>query len=533
MREPNPNSPYELLTYDRIKEILESRHENPFQGLKDLPHPITLKNAMDAATLVVETMQKNGKILIVGDYDVDGMMSCIIMMKFFEMLTYKSANYIIPNRFRDGYGISIKLLENQLADLIITVDNGMSAFEAVDYCKQKNIPLIITDHHNPKEQIPDTLVVNPKQPGCNFVFKDICGASVAWYLCSAIKIHLKKLGINKNIFLTSLLQYVAIATISDVMPLIGINRVFVKKGLEQFSSSDSLCNKLLKGLIRNKNMQNLCATDISFFVTPTLNSAGRLENAGRVCEFFLTKDEKHIKDLFSSLIALNDERKNLTQSLYQTALHNATLHENCVISYGEDFHEGILGILSAKLSSHFNLPSFVFTKKENTFKGSGRSDGKIDLFRSLLAHSEEFIHFGGHAHAIGLTINQETLEKFHNLLKNPLKTTGKKSDVIGQLDPSMITPRLLDIIKDFEPYGEGNTLPKFLIKNLLITQSDVIKEKHQKLTFNHKIYGIEFNSATFFLKDERVDILASLELDFKNSLMLKIHSIVKAQITEP
>lgn len=513
------------LSLDDLNNILSSRFkDDEFKNLKDMPHPHTLKNCELAAKICAQSIQKNHKILIIGDYDVDGVMATVIMMKFFEILNYQNIKYTIPNRFEDGYGISKDIITRyEDVDLIITVDNGIAAFEAAQYCHDQNISLIITDHHNIQDDIPKAkAIINPKQKDCLFAQKDICGAAIAWYFCNAIK-----LALHESFSLQPLLKYVMLATISDMMPLINLNRLFVKKGLQQFIASEEKADVLLKTLLKNAQIN---AQDISFYIIPLLNSAGRIGDARIACEFFLAQDEAYIKTIFHDLKNLNLERKNITQEVYDLAKNSLKQTPNYVLAFGENFNDGVLGIVAARLVESYLRPAFVFTKKQDgSFKGSGRSDGKINIFETLLPFQDSFLHFGGHAQAVGISLDSAALERFDDFFASCiLLGEEERHDILGYLKLESIDYKLLDIINSFEPYGQGNELPKFHIKNLKITQCKKVKDTHQRLEFDRKIWGVEFFSKQFYEIGECVDIICSPTLDFYKQISLQIHSITHA-----
>ncbi|RDU72835.1 single-stranded-DNA-specific exonuclease RecJ [Helicobacter anseris] len=516
-----------LLTKETIKLLLSKRFKGDnFSSLKDLPHPHKLKDAQKAAQIVKEAMQANHKILVVGDYDVDGVLSTTIMMSFFQIIGYKNVNYCIPNRFSDGYGIKPHLIEQNPCDVIITVDNGISAFEVGEYCKNKNIKLIITDHHETQEKLPlADAIINPQQIDCDFIQKNICGAGVAWYFCNAIKIAL-----DLKISLLELLKYVAIATIADMMPLTHINKILVKKGIEVFRNSNNQCDLLLKTFLKS---QKFTAQDISFFITPLLNSAGRIADAKIVCDFFLSQSKEETKEIFYKLQSLNQERKDIVQTILTESKHHITQTSHCIIAYKDDWNEGVLGIIATKLVEIYQKPTFVFTLKNQILKGSGRSDGKIDIFQTLLHYQELFLHFGGHSQAIGLSLPYENLNKFCDIFASnhhPL-TQQENTAILGQIELKEINKDLLNLLQSFEPYGQGNLPPQFLIKNLTISQSKSIKDMHQKLVFENQIDGMHFFSKDFFASNEKVDIIACIQESlYSKTPMLLIKEISKCPL---
>lgn len=510
-----------LITPKKLQQILSLRlKDDTLKNLKDLPHPHTLKDCELAGKICAQHIEKSNKIVIVGDYDVDGTMSIVIMMNFFGMLGYKNVQYVIPNRFHDGYGISKEIISrHQDANLIITVDNGIAAFEASQYCEDHGIDLIITDHHNPQDSLPKaSAIINPKQKNCDFAQKDICGGAVAWYFCNAIKIAL-----NQSFSLQPLLKYVMLATIADMMPLTHLNKIFVKKGIEQFIASQQNADLLLKTLLRGP----INAYNISFEITPMLNSAGRMQDASLVCEFFLSDKEGETAEIFNHLRQLNLDRKTLTTDTYNLALASLREGENYVLSLGENFHDGVIGIVAARLSETYLRPAFVFTQKEDgNLKGSGRSDGRIDIFQTLLPFQENFLHFGGHSQAVGITLSKEVLEKFGNFFAQYVPLENKEEDpVLGILTLDSINEELLGVIQSFEPYGQGNQIPKFMLRKLRVTQSKKIKDLHQNLEFNHRIWGVDFFSKRFYEVGEFVNVICSLALDSRHQTSLQLHSI--------
>src|SRR5574344_627606 len=272
------------ITKQKLFEILNARHlNNPYSKLASIPSPNSFKDIDIASKRVKEAIENKEKITIVGDYDVDGVVSTTIMLEFFNFIGVK-VDYIIPNRFEHGYGLSPKIADMIDSGLVITVDNGISAYEASIILKDKNIDLIITDHHTVGEKVPYALaIINPKQSDCNFEFKDICGAQVAWYFCAAIKKE-----IDAKVDLSSYLDLLCLAIIADIMPMTGLNHTMVKQGLKKIKSSKREAFKLL-----NQNIQKevLASDDGGFTIAPKLNSAGRMDDASIALEFLIAKNQ--------------------------------------------------------------------------------------------------------------------------------------------------------------------------------------------------------------------------------------------------
>ncbi|WP_104696868.1 MULTISPECIES: single-stranded-DNA-specific exonuclease RecJ [unclassified Helicobacter] len=517
----------DILNHQDIRDILQKRFEGDFfYSLKDLPHPHTLKDSKLGAEMVKEAICQNQEILIVGDYDVDGILSVVIMMSFFDAIGYKNIRYHIPNRFSDGYGIKVHLIKQLVASnfngIIITVDNGISAFEVGEYCRENNIRLIITDHHMPQEKLPlANAIINPQQPNCNFQQKSICGASIAWYFCNSIKIAL-----DLKISMLDLLKYVAIATIADMMPLTHVNKILVKKGIEVFRNSTKKPDLLLKTLFKTPKFDS---QDISFNLTPLLNSAGRLGDAKVVVDFFLSKKEEETHFIFNQLKNINQQRKNLVEEILMESKNFIKENKYCIIAYKEDWNEGVLGIIATKLAEQYNKPAFAFKIENSILKGSGRSDGKIDIFQTLLIQKELFLHFGGHSQAIGLSLSYENLDAFLDIFKNakPL-LQEEKHNILGKINLDMIDQKLLQILEEFQPYGQANPYPHFVLENVTILESKPIKQVHQKLLFRNQIEGMIFFSNEFYNKNDKVNLCVTLQ----ESLYSKTPTLIIKEISK-
>lgn len=517
-----------FLSKQEVENILAQRFkDDAFTSLKQLPHPYEFKDAQIAATIISEGIKNNRKILVVGDYDVDGITSCVIMMRFFDIIGYQNISYIIPNRFSDGYGISKTIVEKNPADIVITVDNGISAFETGEYCKKNKISFIITDHHTLKDILPEAdAIINPQQTDCNFPQKEVCGATLSWYLCNAIKI---KMGLE--ISLVSLLDLVCIATIADMMPLVKINKLLVKTGLKKFIESDAIPNQILKNGLKTKN---ITAQDIAYSIAPLINSAGRMGDGNLAAKFFLEKDKEIAQKLYQDLNRLNQERKMTAQNILELAKNTSLVGKNCVIAYGKDWHEGVLGIVAANLSQNYNRPAIVLNQKDDKLKGSARSYGNINLIEALNAHSRFFTQFGGHAKAIGLQLEQKNLEPFFEALKDfkmPETEEKEPNENLGILNPDDIDNELLKILEQFEPYGQGNPQPGFICNNLRIASSKVLKSLHQQLEFNisyRKQKAMSFFCETFYKENEQVNISFHLQRDsFSGAPLMILKTITK------
>ena len=305
-----------LLTVDELYRLLARRFDSEEKRLKDIPSPTLLKDAEKAAERIAQAIQNKERITLIGDYDVDGVTSSAIMKLFFEEIGYP-LTVVIPNRFTEGYGINENILKRVDADLIITVDNGITAHKAALVCKERGIDLIITDHHTPEGSLPSTYaLVNPKQEGCEYPYKEICGAQVAWLVLAALK---KEMGLQ--IDMGQYLDLLALAVIADVMPLHDINRAIVKEGLKLMSRSIRPPFIIIREFL---NKSSLSSEDIAFAVAPRINSAGRLEDASIALEFLTAGDELTAAKRFELLNNLNEMRK-ITEA---DTTESASLHVN-------------------------------------------------------------------------------------------------------------------------------------------------------------------------------------------------------------
>ena len=465
-----------MLTKQEIKTILSSKIEEI--SPKEIPHFSLLKNIDIATKRVVKAIQNREKIVVVGDYDVDGVTSTTIINQFFKIINYP-LQIIIPNRFNDGYGLTPKLMEKiPKCNLIITVDNGISSYEAGKICKLRGIDLIITDHHTPTYPLPEAYtIIDPKQEGETFPFVEICGAEVVWYLCASLKTAL-----NLKIDMREFLDYLVLAIIADVMPLNNINRTLVKMGLQKLSKSQKPFALILKEVL---NKENFSSEDIGFNIAPKLNSAGRIKSADIAFKFLNSETLLEARKYYEQLNETNNYRKEIEKEITEISIENSN-GKHFIIASG-DFHEGVIGIVASRLVHHYKLPAIVFSEKGEILKGSGRSLGDVNIY-NLISKCSEFLEgFGGHKLACGLSLKKDNLKKFIEKIDNETSLIPKDNFyfdefVLGEISLSECDFELLQIIQMFEPYGEGNPKPKFKSK-VRIENVRNLKDNHYKLIF--------------------------------------------------
>ena len=481
------------LTKQTLFELLSQRFDEQDKKLSQIPNPALLHDAPKAAKKIADTIKNKKKITLVGDYDVDGVSSTAIMVEFFKQIPYP-LEAIIPNRFSDGYGVSPTVLDKIDTDLIITVDNGISAIEAAKICKERNIELIITDHHTPSDILPEAFaIVDPKLPNCKYPFKEICGAQVAWLLLGLVKKEL-----NLSIDMRQFLDILAIAIIADIMPLIDINRTLVKEGLKVLMSSNRPSSIIIRDFL---NKSSITSEDIGFQIAPRINAAGRLENASIALEFFTASDINTAYTLFEKLNSLNKLRRETETQTTKEALECTDADDNIIVVAKEEWHEGVVGIVAARLVDAFDKPAIVLSIQNGVAKGSARSIGEVSIYELIKKNEHLLTKFGGHKMAAGLGLEAKNIDAFRVAINKSALTLNPndflpQDKAIGILLSDEIDLELLNLLDNFEPYGEANQRPSFFINSADIVEIKLFgKDKsHSKIIirqFSHEKKMIE------------------------------------------
>jgi single-stranded-DNA-specific exonuclease len=462
-----PEAP--LLDHASLQNFLERRFEAQSEKLSDIPHPSELKDARKGAERLARAIRNGERIALVGDYDVDGVTSTAIVKRFFDLIPYPLIT-TIPNRFSDGYGVSKNVLERLDAEVIFTVDNGINALEAAEVCRERGIDLIITDHHTPGDTLPNAYaIINPKQRDCPYPFKEICGAQVGWLLMGLLKQEL-----NLTVDMRQFFPFLTLAIIADVMPLIGINRAIVRTGLEMMQRSPLPPFALIRDFL---NRTVISSEDIAFQIAPRINSAGRLEDASIALDFLLAQSIEGAYQQFELLTQLNTLRKETETQCTAEAMECVDPHDAIIVVAGEGWNEGVVGIVASRLVSHFQKPAIVLSIHNGVAKGSGRSIGNVDLYTLIKSQEDLLGKFGGHKMAAGLSMAIENVDAFRAGINDAARQIDPEdfiphNDVIGELSHDTINFQLLELLERFEPYGEGNPRPRFLIR-----EADVITVK--------------------------------------------------------
>lgn len=471
-----------------------------------------INNIKDATLLCIKHIKANNKIRIIGDYDVDGIMACFILVSAFKELNC-NISYEIPHRINDGYGINENIVKKAADDginLIITCDNGISAFSAVELAKQCNIDIIITDHHSIKKDNDNEIlpaadyIINPHLKDCEYPFKTICGAYVAYkFILSLYENYNKKIDISLN---NNCITAAALATICDVMPLKDENRALVHKGLELLKTTDNIG---LRCLIEanNINISEISSYHIGFIIGPSLNASGRLKSANIALKLLFTKDLKDARERALNLIEINNERKELTSVATSKAIElieKEFINDKILIIYLEDVHESIAGIIAGRVKEYFNKPVIVLTSSDKDIaKGSGRSTDSYNMIEELQKHDSIFIKYGGHKMAAGMSLYKNNIEKLRTVLNDACTLSDldfintKYIDI--HLPFKYIDFKFINELSKLEPFGNGNEKPIFA---------------HNKIKIlNYKIYGQNNNVVKLKLNDEYKTIIDAIYFD--------------------
>lgn len=507
-----------------------------YPNYKYLHNPFLMKDLDTAIEILVDAIDNNLHIQIVGDYDQDGNSSTVVLMKGIGFFT-DNISFSIPHRIEDGYGISKGIVDNAKknnVDLIITCDNGISSFEVAEYCNSMNIQMIITDHHQvcfddkgnqilPKAKA----VINPHRIDCEYPFKELCGAGVAFKLMQAL---FDELGGDEN-YLIDLLQFVSMGTVCDVVDLVDENRFFVKKGLEILNSSKNIGINKLK---TENEIGKITTTSLGFKLGPCINAAGRLESASIGVELFLEEDENLADNYAKKLAELNEKRKNLTNEAYSRVnskiKENEYFNDDIIVVYDDEIHESIAGIVAGRIKDHYYKPTLVFSnaKEEGILKGSARSIEGYDIISKLRDFSNLFEKLGGHAMAAGFSIKKENLDTLRNELnKNSelvLENFIEKVKIDCSLDFKLLNYNIVDELKLLEPYGKANPEPLFGTKDVEIKSISIIGKNKNVIKLVLSQDSIEFSGIIFTNFDKYI---AYLNEKFKTNDIISKHDDIK------
>lgn len=464
--------------------------------LSDIADPKYLKDGQLLVDILTERIKEGAKIRIIGDYDIDGVMSTYILMTALKKVG-ADVDYMIPDRIKDGYGLNVHLIDKAYEDgidTVITCDNGIAAIDEIAHAKELGMTVLVTDHHavpfteenGKKEYIYSVAdaIVNPHQKECKYPYKELCGAAVAW---KTVILLYRKYKIDEAEAL-ELLENVAFATVGDVMPLTGENRILVKEGLKRIHHTTNIG---MKALIESCNIEpeNVEAYHFGFVLGPCVNATGRLDTAKRALELFLCTDESRAMTIATELVELNDERKELTRLGVEQAvdIYENENYENdrVIVIYLEDVHESIAGIIAGRIREKYNKPTFILTQSEDGVKGSGRSIEEYSMYEEMCKCKELFTKFGGHPMAAGLSLPQENVELFRKKINECASLTEEQLIPKIHIDVPMpvdyASMGLVEELSVLAPFGKDNPRPVFADRNLRISRMWVVGKNNNVL----------------------------------------------------
>ena len=508
---------------------------------KDFYDPFLMPDMQKAVDRIINAIENKEKVIIYGDYDVDGITSTTVLKQFLAERGL-IVDWYIPNRLNEGYGLNknaIKEINDKGYKLIITVDCGISALEEIKYANDLGMEVIVTDHHEPVEVLPQCLaVVDAKRKDNIYPYNQLAGVGVVFKLIQALSI---KLNLEEKEFL-KFLDLVAVGTISDIVPLKDENRVIAKLGLKLVEVTKNIG---LKTLISVLGFKKIDSTAISFGVAPRINASGRMGVQEKALNLFLTDNYEEAKKITQELNEFNNDRQAEEQKIFKEALEMLKKEndKSCIILGNENWHHGVIGIVASKITDMYFRPSILLCFEENEGKGSGRSIPGFDLHKALMECSKDIKKFGGHSMAIGITIEKDKFESFKNDFEKYAEQTNIKEIVpIVNIDAEISLKDLsIDIVKQLEllePFGEANKMPQFLFKNMKIIAIRAISEgKHLKLKLkqdNYIIDAIGFNMgelSNLYQIEDRIDVVGNIGVNAFNgmeNLQINIKDIRKA-----
>jgi single-stranded-DNA-specific exonuclease len=538
----------DIIDKDSIKSFINPSYEN-------FHNPREMKDLVKGVRIIKQKIEEGKKIMVVGDYDVDGVIS---LFELYTALKRCSADvvYEIPDRIKDGYGINESIIDKAYdigVDTIITCDNGIASIDTIKHGKQLDMTIIVTDHHDipfveteggTRKNISSEAdaIINPKQEDCNYKFKLLCGAGVAFKF---IEVLYEEMGIDKS-EAYKFIEYIAIATVCDVVDLTSENRIFVKNGLELLNETSNLG---LTELIKVTGIENkeISVYHLGFVIGPSLNAAGRLDSAKKGVALLLSDNQEEAVKLAKELHELNIQRKDITQQGVERAIeyieNNKMMRDKVLVVYTPETHESIAGIVAGRIREKYNLPAIVLTKAKDGVKGSARSIEVYNMFEELNKCKELLGPFGGHPMAAGLSLKEENILELRKKLN--IQTTLTDEDIIPKLYLDMQLPLekidydLINDLSTLEPFGKGNSKPLFGEKGVTVVRGTILgKNKNVlklKMIMRNGVYidGIYFGDINEF-EDVITDKYGIDELNrlYNGNCRLKLDMVFYPSINE-
>ena len=520
---------------DRLYRSRHIKNANQLDRTLNAMHHPNLMSGMDTAvTFLLEAYQKQQKIVIVGDFDADGATSTALAVLALRQLGFANVTYLVPNRFEQGYGLSVAVAQEALAlgvELLMTVDNGVSSHEGVAFLKAQGVKVIVTDHHLPPETLPNAdAIVNPNLAHCDFPSKHLAGVGVTFYLMLALRAKFREVGLfdakNQPNF-TELLDLVALGTVSDVVPLDQNNRILVYQGIARIRAERCRCGIRALAEVAKRDVTRFVAADLGFSIGPRLNAAGRLDNMSVGVELLLAENMETARALALELDGLNQARKEIEQGMKLEALTicqnlfaNATALEtdipHSIVLYQSDWHQGVLGILASRIKEQFHRPVIAFAQDQaGILKGSARSIPGLHirdvLERVYSQHPDLILKFGGHAMAAGLSIQESRFADFRQIFNQTVSELLAEDQLQGtiwtdgELNANLLNLATAETLRQGGPWGQAFPEPLF-DGEFKILQQRLVGEKHLKMMVEPKLGGplldaIAFNVDTRYYPD--------------------------------
>ncbi|WKN33438.1 single-stranded-DNA-specific exonuclease RecJ [Porifericola rhodea] len=481
-------------------------------NLKMLHDPFLMKDMEHAVNRLILAMERNEKILIYGDYDVDGTTSVALAYGFLQTI-YEPIEYYIPDRYKEGYGISeegIQYAAENDFSLIISLDCGIRAVGLINEARKKNIDFIICDHHRPGDQLPPAhAILNPKQVGCSYPFKELCGCGVGFKLLHGLCIRLK----NHQKKLAEWLDLVAVAIAADIVPINGENRILSYFGLQRLNEAARPGLKALAQLAGLRNDINI--ENIVFGFAPRINAAGRMEHAKAAVQLLLAETDEQALKMANELNVQNTERRGYDTHMTQEALEmieqeEKLLQAKTTVLFKNDWHKGVVGIVASRCIEKYYRPTVILTESHGKASGSARSVDGYDVYAAIEACSDLLEQFGGHKYAAGLTMPVENVPLFQQKFEETVAQSISDDQLIPlvnidtKINLSDITPKFYNVVKQFAPFGPGNMRPIFMSDYLMVYgYPQILKEQHLKFSVrqegSQKVYNaIGFGMAHYY-----------------------------------
>lgn len=487
-------------------------------SLDKLHDPFLLNDMDKAVDLIIETMKKGGEIRIFGDYDQDGIASVMTLMDGL-LFYYDNISYDIPHRVDEGYGISSKMSDKAIEDkvsLVITCDNGITGFDQIDNLRKSGVDVIVTDHHQIHKEENDewvdqilpnaNAVINPKRLDSTYPFDDLCGAGVSFKLIQGLY---KKLD-GDEYYLYSLLEYVAMGTVCDIVSLTDENRIFVIEGLKRLNQTEKIG---LKALLDESSWdREVDEYTLGFILGPLMNSTGRLKSAKLAIDLLVEEDIDKIYEMAADLVKLNNERKNLTETAFNKSIeiieNNSYDKDDVIVIYAQGLNESVCGIVAGRIKEKYYRPTIVLTnaKEDGMAKGSGRSIDAYNMYEKISPYKEKLESFGGHPMACGLSISIDQIDDFRKYLNDTSKLNkndkNKSINIDTQIPISKLSLEFAENLDKYRPFGKDNERPVFANKDVDIASISMIGKDKNTMKLSLFQNGIFYNAIKFQAEDD-------------------------------